>query len=248
MHKLFFLLFLLVFTSPAFAISQDEFNKLMDGYLNQDTNVEKIGTSLEKLMIKKRQEYFAQQEAEEKKAIEEQFKNPVKVDIGNAPSMGNPNAPITIVEFSDFQCPFCKRGATIIDEVVKKNGDKVRLVFKNFPLNSHPEAKPAAIAAIAAGKQGKFWEMYNKLFDNQESLASDAYPKFANEIGIDVTKFQADFADASTAKQVEADYEQAISLKLQGTPGFFINGVFVNGAKSPESFQEIIDRWLKQGK
>ena len=247
MHKLFFILIVLFFTSPALAVDQAEFNKLMDGYLADDANIEKIGTSLEKLMVKKRQEYFAQQEAEEKKAVEEQFKNPVKVDVGSSPEMGNPKAPITIVEFSDFQCPFCKRGASIIDEVVKKNGDKVKLVFKNFPLDMHPEAKPAAIAAMAAAKQGKFWEMSNKLFENQASLGKETYENLAKEIGLNLAKFQKDLTDPDIAKQVDADYAQALSLGLQGTPGFYVNGVFVNGAKSPESFQEIIDRWLKQG-
>jgi protein-disulfide isomerase len=235
-----------ILSTQAFAadLTDEQFSKLMDSFLAKDANVEKIGNSLEQYFRKKRDEQQQAAEQEEEKVIEEQFKNPVKVDIGKSPVKGSDDAPITIVEFSDFQCPFCSRGAQTLEDVVKEYPGKIKIVFKNLPLPFHPEAKPAAIAALAAGKQGKFWQMHDKLFANQNALGSDLYPALAKELGLDVNKFTKDLGDAELAKQVEEDAALAASLGIQGTPGFFVNGVQIRGARPLPYFKAIVDRWL----
>ena len=154
--------FILSSAAYSFALDQAQFDKLMNNFLASEKNVEKLGTALEQMMLKKRQDFFKKQAQEEEKKAEKQFENPVKIDISTAPVKGDAKAPITIVEFSDFECPFCQRGANIIDEVVAKNKGKVKLAFLNFPLGMHANAKPAAIAAMAAHEQNKFWEMHDK--------------------------------------------------------------------------------------
>lgn len=228
------------------ARAADGFDKQMEAFLQKEENVEKIGNALEKYFQKKRQ---AAQEAAmkaEQERLESQFKNPVKVDVGDSPVRGNPNAKVTIVEFSDFQCPFCARGAKTMEDVLKEYPNDVKLVFKNLPLPFHPEAKPSAIAALAAQRQGKFWEMHDKLFANQQSLGRDAYLKFAEELGLDMDRFKKDLDDESLEKAVEADHQLATKLGVQGTPGFFVNGVLVSGAQPLPAFKSIIDRWLKK--
>ncbi len=232
---------------PGVANAADPFDKQMDAYLSNDQNVKKIGDSLEKYFQKKREEAQAQAQKSEIQKMDEQFKNPVKVDIGNSPVRGNADAKITIVEFSDFQCPFCQRGANTMEDVLKEYPNDVKLVFKNLPLPFHDKAKPAAKAALAAGKQGKFWEMHDALFKNQGDLSEELYVKLAGDLSLDVAKFKTDLASEELTKQVEEDSAQAQKLGVNGTPGFFVNGVLVSGAQPLPAFKAIIDRWLKQG-
>ena len=135
-----------------------------------------------------------------------------------------------------------------MEEVLKEYPDKVKLVFKHLPLGFHKEAKPAAIAANAAGRQGKFWEMHDLLFEKQRELNSDLYPKLAKQLGLDMDKFNADMKDEAIAKQVDEDAKQANKLGVRGTPGFFVNGVQVKGARPLSHFKKLIDRWLDETK
>ncbi len=237
-------LLILTPNTQAADLSQDQFNSLMEKFLSDDANVAKIGDSLEGYFKKKRegQQKAAQEQAA--KQLEEQFKNPVKVAIGNAPIKGPKDAKVTIIEFSDFQCPFCKRGMDSMDAVHKEYPKDVKIAFKHLPLPFHPEAKPAARASIAAQRQGKFWEMHDKLFENQKSLGEELYMSLAKEIGLDMAKFKKDFADPAVAKQVDDDAALATKLGVRGTPGFFVNGVQVKGAQPLPKFKELIDRWL----
>ena len=222
------------------------FDADMDAYLTKDENVKKIGDALEKYFQKKSEEKQQQAMKSEAERLENQFKNPVKVDVGNSPLRGNPNAKVTIVEFSDFQCPFCARGASIMEDVLKEYPNDVKLAFKNLPLPFHDKAKPAARASIAAGKQNKFWEMHDLLFKNQASLSEELFVKLAEDLKLDVAKFKTDYASPEVAKEVDADTELARTLGVNGTPGFFVNGVLVSGAQPLPAFKSIIDRWLKQ--
>jgi len=217
-----------------------------DSYLKNDANVEKVGTALEAYFKKKRFQQQAQARQAEDKKLEDQFNNPVKVDIGTSPSKGPEDARITVIEFSDFQCPFCRRGAKTMEDVLKEYPKDVKLVFKNLPLPFHPQAKPAARASLAAANQGKFWEMHDELFNNQSSLSDETYMKLAKKIGLDMEKFKADYADPKTAKMVDDDAALATKLGIRGTPGFFVNGVQVRGAQPLPKFKELIDRWLKK--
>ncbi len=227
-------------------MSDKDFAKALNAYLEKDENVEKIGDALEKYFRKKRQEQQSQAAEQEKEQLEEQFKNPVKIDIGNSPFSGPKDAPITIVEFSDFQCPFCGRGKETMEDVKKAYPGKVKVVFKNLPLPFHPEAKPAAVAALAAGKQGKFWEMHDKLFEKQKELGEETYINLAKELKLDVNKFKTDLNSDELKKQVDDDAALATKLGVRGTPGFFVNGVQVRGARPLPYFKNIIDRWLKE--
>lgn len=166
------------------------------------------------------------------------------VDISGAPAFGDPNAPVTIVEFTDFQCPFCSRGSNTIKELIEKNPGKVKLVFKNNPLSFHKDAEPAHRAAEAASLQGKFWEMYQLLFDNQKALTQENFDKFAQQIGLNMDKFHADMESEAVKKRVQDDLKQGESVGVRGTPHFFINGTRMSGAQPIEKFQEALDREL----
>lgn len=232
-------------TTPVYAApTEQEFKEAMGQYLGKEENLDQIGQALESYFQKKQEKSRQNQAKEEEASIEEQFKNPVKVEIGSSPVRGSADAPVTIVEFSDFQCPYCSRGKSVMEEVLKSYPGKVKVVFKNLPLPFHPEAEPAAIAALAAGKQGKFWEMHDLLFDNQAELSSAKYLEFAGKLGLDLNKFKDDLDSAEVKKLVKDDAELASSLGVRGTPGFFVNGVQVKGARPAAYFNTIIDRWL----
>jgi len=241
-------LLFLVGAIPAYAIDQAEFNKMMDGYLASEDNLEKVGSALEKYFAKRRDEQRKQQAQDEAKKMEEQFENPVDVSIDNAPIKGNPDAPITVVEFSDFECPFCKRGKETMDQLVKAYPEKVRVAFKHLPLPFHKNAKPASRAALAAGEQGKFWEMHGELFNNQNKLNQEGFIEMAKNIGLDVEKFKADMENkaAEFDKIIEADMKEANQLGVRGTPGFFVNGVQVRGARPLPYFKNLVDKWIEK--
>jgi protein-disulfide isomerase len=245
---IFVLCGLLLVASPVLAadLDQEAFKKAMDAYLANDPNVEKLGGALERYFQKKQQQAMKQREEDQQRQTEEQFKNPRKIDVADSPARGNPAAKVTIVEFSDFQCPFCKRGAQTMDEVLKAYPNDVRLVFKQLPLPFHQDAKPAARASLAAGRQGKFWEMHDKLFENQGSLKEETFVQQAQALGLNVEKFKADYNDPKIAEMVERDIKLAGELGVGGTPGFFINGVQLSGAQPLPKFKEIIDRWLNK--
>ena len=151
---------------------------------------------------------------------------------------------VTIVEFSDFQCPFCSRAAATVASLEKDYGDKVRIVFKHTPLPFHQNAKPASSAAIAAGMQGKFWEFYDKAFANQQALSDENYQAWAKEIGLNVDKFNKDRKDEAVAKQIEDDIAAGQLVGIRGTPGFMINGRKVVGAQPANVFKAVIDEEL----
>jgi len=173
---------------------------------------------------------------------------PVKnVDPGSAPMRGPKNAPLTVVLFSDFQCPFCSRVEPSITELEKNYPGKVRVFWKNFPLSFHNNAKPAAEAAMAANEQGKFWEMHDKLFANQQNLDVASLEKYAKEIGLDMAKFKAATESQKFAASIEADIKQGGSVGVQGTPASFLNGHFINGAQPFDAFKKIADEELTKG-
>lgn len=228
-------------------ISDKDFSSSFERYLQSDAGVAKIGAALERYFQKKQQEAMKQQEDQAKADVEEQFKNPVKIDPGKSPVKGSADAKVTIIEFSDFQCPYCKRGRDTMDEVAKAYPKDVKVVFKHYPLPFHKEAEPAAKASWAAQQQGKFWEYHDALFNNQDKLGTDFYVATAKELKLDEAKFKADMNSEAAAKQVKEDSEAGSKNGIQGTPGFFVNGVAVKGAYPASHFKQIVDRWLNQG-
>jgi protein-disulfide isomerase len=227
-------------------VSDKAFETQMEKYLNSEAGQNMVGKAMENY-VKKRQEDARKKQDEMAKAqLEEQFKNPVSVDIGKSPVKGPANAKITIVEFSDFQCPFCTKGNSTMSDLMKANPNDIKLVFKHLPLPFHPEAMPAAKASYAAQQQGKFWEMHDALFENQKSLGADFYEATAKKLGLDMDKFKKDMNSEAAEAAVKADMAIAEKNGIQGTPGFFVNGVAVKGAYPQSHFQMIIDRILKK--
>jgi protein-disulfide isomerase len=163
-----------------------------------------------------------------------------------APVKGNASAPVKIIEFSDFQCPYCTRAADTVKEVLTKYGDKVSVEYRHFPLDFHKRAHRAAEGSECANQQGKFWEYHDLLFANQSALEENNLKDYAAKAGLDVAKFDACMADAGTAKIVDADMENGASVGMSGTPGFYINGKLLAGAVPIEEFAKVIDAELKK--
>lgn len=166
------------------------------------------------------------------------------VNTKGAPTLGPNAAKVRIVEFSDFQCPFCSRATPTLKKIHENYPDQVQIVFMHLPLSFHKNAQGAALAAAAAQRQGKFWEMHDKIFADQRALSPEKYLAFAAEIGLDVEQFEKDAASAQVKSFVEANKREAGRLGVTGTPGFFINGRFLSGAKPYDSFKVIIDEEL----
>lgn len=171
-----------------------------------------------------------------------------ELPVAGSPIRGPENAPVTIVEFSDYQCPFCARVEPLIEQVLEANEGKVRLVYKHFPLESiHPFAMGAAKAAVAAQKQGKFWEMHEKLFANQRQLQPDKLKEFAREIGLDLAQFERDMNSPETERKVRDDMRLARRVGVRGTPTIFVGGRLVTN-RSLDGFNQLIERALSEQK
>ena len=180
------------------------------------------------------------------KSIEDLIKNPIKVDLNNAPVLGPEDAEITIVEFSDFQCPFCKRVVPTIHQLVKEYDGKVRVAFRQHPLSFHKDAMSAAKASLAAHEQGKFWEMHDALFENQRDLSDANIKKIAKDLGLNMAQFEKDWKSDKFDAQIQEDIKFARSNGATGTPAFFVNGVYVKGARPIAYFKEVIDKIQQQ--
>lgn len=167
-----------------------------------------------------------------------------QISLESTPVRGNAAAPVTIVEFSDFHCPFCRKAQASLNSVRAKYGDKVKFAFRDFPLDGlHPKARAAAAAAHCANEQGKFWEFYDRLF--QESGSTDgANQRFAKELGMDVKKFEACTASGKYDGQILASVEEGVRLGVTATPTFFVNGRILVGAQPLEAFTKVIDEEL----
>ncbi|OGP60545.1 MAG: hypothetical protein A2V67_15160 [Deltaproteobacteria bacterium RBG_13_61_14] len=167
-------------------------------------------------------------------------------DLSNHVPRGNPEAKVTIVEFSDFQCPYCQRMANSLEEILKEYPNDVKLYFKHRPLNSiHPHAQGAAEAAFAAAAQGKFWQMHDVIFKNRAALDQASLEKYAAEIGLDMNKFKAAMQDHAYKDQVDKDAKEAEQYEINSTPTLFINGYYVQNP-SPDVVKAQIEAALKK--
>jgi protein-disulfide isomerase len=163
----------------------------------------------------------------------------------DAPSFGPENAKVTIVEFSDFQCPFCSRGANAVTELKKKYAGKIRVVFRQFPLSFHDKAHVAAEAAMFAHSKGKFWEMHDKMFANQNALDRANLEKYAKEVGLNVDELKKALDDKAFAPKVDEDMKMGTGIGVQGTPSLYMNGKKVQNATDVESMSKMVDEALK---
>lgn len=178
---------------------------------------------------------------------------PIQVSLDNDPMLGNKDAKVTIVEFSDFQCPYCGRFYVQTESQLKKDyidTGKVNFVYRDFPLGFHPNAEPAAEAAECANEQGKFWEMHNKIFENQESMSTESYKQWAKDLGLDTNKFNSCFDSQKYKDEVKKDEADGEKYRVSGTPTFFIGNpksgyIRLVGAQPYEAFKQVLDQLLK---
>ena len=197
-------------------------------------NPEVIEKTMQNYVEKKRK----QQEAEQ---LAESIKNKVIVNHGESPSLGNKNAKYQLVVFTDFECPYCKKGDDTIQALKAKYGNDLLIVQKNYPLAFHKNAIPAAKAALAAHQQGKFFEYSKLLFQNQKDIGSEFYIKTATDLKLDLNKFNKDMESDKVAKLLAADLEAANKVGVDSTPNFILNGVVIAGAYPIEYFEKIIN-------
>ena len=164
-----------------------------------------------------------------------------KVEIGDAHIDGRDDALITVVAWVDYQCPFSKKVQATLDQVQSHYGKKVRIVAKHNPLSFHQQAMAAALAVEAAGEQGKFWQMHDRVFEDQRSLDDAKFRKLARKLQLDLDEFDKDRRSQALKDKVKGQQAQAVKLGASGTPAFFVNGRFLSGAQPFENFKELID-------
>jgi protein-disulfide isomerase len=160
---------------------------------------------------------------------------------------GDYNAPVTLIIFSDFQCPYCAKHEDTIKQVLADYPGKVRVVFRNYPLSFHDQAQKAAEATECADEQGKYWEMHDKVFEanNNGTMSVDQWKKDASDLGLDTAKFNDCLTSGKYADKIAADEAEGQSAGVSGTPGTFVNGELIKGAVPLENFKQIIDSQLK---
>jgi protein-disulfide isomerase len=161
-------------------------------------------------------------------------------------SRGPLDAKLTVVEYGDYQCPYCGQAYSIVEQLRSEFSDSMRLIFRNLPLvDVHPHAEAAAEMAEAIGLQGKFWEIHDALYENQKDLSDAAISRYAEQVGADVTTAMNAIADGGPRQRVEADFEGAIRSGANGTPTFFVNGVRYDGSWQFEPFSQYLSELLE---
>lgn len=170
----------------------------------------------------------------------------VEIDVGDVPAVGEKGAKVTVVEFSDYQCPFCKRVRPTVWRIIDEYKGDVRYVFMDFPLSFHRDAKKAHEAARCAGEQGKYYEYNRKVFENQQKIEVDDLRKYAKQLNLNMEKFNQCLDSDKYVGTVEKMIEKGTRAGVSGTPAFFINGIMLSGAMPYESFKEIIDMEMKR--
>jgi len=173
---------------------------------------------------------------------------PYRVEIATEgePAAGPEDAPVTIVEFSDFECPYCSRVVPTLKRVQEEYGDRVRLVFKQYPLPSHPQAQKAGEASLCANDQGKFWELHDAMFADQQNLAPEALVAKAEGLGLDVAAFRECLQSGRYAEAVEEDLREGARAGVSGTPAMFVNGRLVSGAVPYEEIARVVEEELER--
>jgi len=162
------------------------------------------------------------------------------------PAHGSAGAPVTIVEFGDFECPFCRQAFPIVRQLLAESGDQVYLIYRDFPLRDiHPHAQKAAEAAECAADQGKFWAYHDRLFQNQEALTVSDLKRYARQVGLDANVFDQCLDSGRQAAEVEEDFQAGLAAGVQGTPTFFVNGQRIAGVLPLEVWRQIINELVK---
>lgn len=162
------------------------------------------------------------------------------------PALGPAEAVITIVEWSDYECPYCARAEPVLQELLALYPTQVRWVYRHMPLPFHAQARPAAIAAVCAEEQDRFWDYHERLFSNQSELSSEAFGRLADEVGLDRSAFDTCIAGSDAADRVDRDMRDAERAGATATPSFNVNGIQFSGARSLEAFVEVVEQELER--
>jgi protein-disulfide isomerase len=231
---------------PSDAEVKEFFDRLKAaGRIPPDTKIEQIKDQLVQAITNQQRRASVQKVIDELRAAANlQIDLPApRVEVAaSGPARGPSDAKVTIVEFSDFQCPYCGAAFTTVEQLMQQYAGKVKLVFRQFPLPIHPQAEKAAEASLCAADQNKFWEFHDLLFRNQKKLDVPELKTYAASAGVaDAAKFAQCLDSGDKKKMVDADLEAGQAVGVNGTPAFFINGVFLNGALPIEEFKKIID-------
>lgn len=165
------------------------------------------------------------------------------IDTKGSPFLGPENAPVTLAVFSDFECSHCSRVGSLLDEILARYPRQVKIVFKNFPLTFHQQAQPAALAALAAHRQGRFWQYHDLLFENQKSLSEAKFVEIATRLNLNLEKFNSDRKSSTAQQELAKDLNEARSIGVRGTPTIFINGRLLK-ERSMEQVQEMVEQEL----
>ena len=196
------------------------------------------------VLIESVQAYQKQQQEQQQQARQSfasQLKSKPQTIIADSPSTGSLSEKIILLEFSDFQCPYCEKAYETVKEFMDKHGDEVTLVYKHFPLLTiHPQALPAAKASWAAQQQGKFWDYYDALFEQQDNLGEDFYIELAEDLDLDMEQFERDRNSRNADLAIEKDMELAQEIGIQGTPLFIFNGQVFSGAIPLSTLEEAL--------
>jgi protein-disulfide isomerase len=186
-------------------------------------------------------------DSEISESIQKRFRTDrVTLDLADAPVKGNASAPVTIVEFVDYECPHCKRVQPVLRQILDEYHDEVKVLFKHYPLGGHTNARAAAEAATAAAKQGKFWAYNDKLWANADSLTPAVMEQIAKEVGLDVGKWRADFESEAVKARVQKDRDQGEALAIASTPTIYINGRHFTDARDVDSMRDWINEELNR--
>jgi protein-disulfide isomerase len=253
-HKLILVLTLAL---AAACTSKDQIKKLL--IENPDIMTEAIEANPDKFIdalnnaVKKSQEVIAKRrEEEESKALEDSFSKPLVPNIRSDESFrGSKDAPITLIEYSDFECPFCSRGFNTVMELMKKYEGKIRFVYKHLPLSFHPQAMPASqyYEAIRLQNADKAFMFHDEIYKNQRGLQNGEkfLKELAKKVGADMNKLAKDIKSDAVNKRIQEDIEEANKFGFQGTPGFLLNGVPVKGAYPTSHFEDLIGKLKEKG-
>ncbi|MBE0598727.1 MAG: thioredoxin domain-containing protein [Desulfuromonadales bacterium] len=168
---------------------------------------------------------------------------PQEIDITGAPIRGAAEAPVTVTVFSEFQCPYCASVQSVLDQALTAFPGKVKLAFKHYPLQRHPLARPAALATVAAQRQGRFWELHDLLFSHQQELDTDTIRELAIKAELDMTAFDSCLQDPETVRKVNQDHADGVAAGVRGTPTIFVNGQLLKN-RSPAALNDLITQQL----
>jgi protein-disulfide isomerase len=210
--------------------------------------LDQVKTPIRNLLIQQRSAIAYQSFIEQlklKTAVRVSLEPPrQKIATADSPAQGPASAPIEIVEFSDFQCPFCYRSFPTVKQVLSTYSGKIRFVYRNYPLPNHAQARPAAEAAQCANEQGQFWPYHDRLFADQSKLGTDDLKASAAALGMDAARFNACLDSHKYKARVDADMQAGNEAGVNGTPAFFINGRLLSGAQPFDEFKRVIDEEL----